>query len=54
MHTEKTDHENGTETSIRWMSGMKKIRFADKFGRMNDNGIIALDTAVSAASGTVR
>lgn len=54
MHTEKTDHENSSETSIRWMSGMKKIRFADKFGRVNDNGIITLDTAVSAASGTVR
>ena len=47
MHEEKTDHENGTEVSIAWMNGLKKIRFEDKNGRLNDHGIIAVDTAVT-------
>ncbi|WP_256384417.1 N4-gp56 family major capsid protein [Photobacterium toruni] len=43
----KVDHDNGTEISIAWMNGLKKIRFADKNGRINDHGVIALDTAVT-------
>jgi hypothetical protein len=45
---EKVDHDNGTETSICWMNGKKKIRFADKNGRINDFGVAVLDTAISA------
>ena len=48
MHEEPTDHGNSREISIRWMNGKKKIRFADKDGRINDAGIMVLDTAVSA------
>lgn len=48
MHEEKTDAGNRTEITIGWMNGLKKIRFADKAGRVNDHGVIALDTAVSA------
>lgn len=47
FNEEKVDHGNGAEISIGWMNGLKKIRFEDKTGRMNDHGIIALDTAVS-------
>ena len=47
MTKENTDHDNSTEISIRWMDGKKKIRFADKNGRVNDHGVIVLDTAVS-------
>lgn len=43
---EKTDAQNRTEITIGWMNGVKKIRFADKSGRVNDHGIIVLDTAV--------
>ncbi|ELV7515543.1 TPA: DUF4043 family protein [Photobacterium damselae] len=43
----KVDHDNGTEISIAWMNGVQKIRFADKKGRVNDHGVIALDTAVT-------
>ncbi|AWK83831.1 N4-gp56 family major capsid protein [Photobacterium damselae] len=43
----KVDHDNGTEISIAWMNGLKKIRFPDKRGRVNDHGVIALDTAVN-------
>ncbi|EKO3566631.1 phage capsid family protein [Vibrio metschnikovii] len=43
---EKTDAQNRTEITIGWMNGVKKIRFADKTGRVNDHGIIILDTAV--------
>lgn len=42
-----TDHDNAKEISIRWMDGKKKIRFADKYGRINDHGVMCLDTAVS-------
>lgn len=47
LHTEKTDHENTTETSIRWINGLKKIRFRQKDGNVQDFGTIAVDTAVS-------
>jgi len=47
MTEEEVDHGNSKEIAIRWMNGKKKIRFADKNGRMNDHGVMALDTAVS-------
>lgn len=47
MTTEKTDHGNGRETAIKWMNGCKKVRFAEKSGRINDYGSMVLDTAVS-------
>lgn len=47
MTTEKTDHGNANETAIVWMNGCKKVRFADKTGRVNDYGTMVLDTAVS-------
>jgi len=47
MHTERTDANNRSETTIAWMNGSKKIRFADKNGRVNDHGVMVLDTAVS-------
>jgi len=47
LTTEKTDHGNGRETSICWMNGIKKVRFSDKSGRINDYGTMILDTAVS-------
>ncbi|AGG58042.1 major head protein [Vibrio phage douglas 12A4] len=47
MHTEKVDHGNGRETSIAWMNGLKKVRFTEKSGRMNDYGVAVLDTAVT-------
>ncbi|KFA99474.1 N4-gp56 family major capsid protein [Vibrio sp. ER1A] len=47
MHSESVDHGNGRETSIAWMNGLKKVRFEEKNGRMNDYGVMALDTAVS-------
>ncbi len=50
MHTEKVDHENGRETSIAWMSGCKKVRFKEKSGRINDFGVMVLDTAVGGLS----
>lgn len=47
--TEKAvDHDNGYEVSCRWMDGKKKIRFADKNGRVNDQGVMVVDTAVSS------
>jgi hypothetical protein len=46
---EKVDHDNSTETSICWMNGKKKIRFADKNGRINDFGVAVVDTAVTGA-----
>ncbi|EJG1613407.1 N4-gp56 family major capsid protein [Vibrio parahaemolyticus] len=50
MHTEKVDHGNGRETSIAWMSGVKKVRFQEKNGRINDYGVMVLDTAVGSLS----
>ncbi|MEC4724263.1 N4-gp56 family major capsid protein [Shewanella sp. D64] len=47
MTTEKTDHGNGRETVIVWMNGCKKVRFAEKSGRVNDYGTMILDTAVT-------
>ncbi|NRA23453.1 MAG: N4-gp56 family major capsid protein [Oleispira sp.] len=47
MTEEEVDHGNGKEISIGWMNGKKKIRFADKDGRVNDHGIFIMDTAVS-------
>lgn len=43
---EKVDAGNRTEITIDWMNGLKKIRFADKNGKVNDHGVIAVDTAV--------
>ncbi len=50
MHTEKVDHGNGRETSIAWMNGIKKVRFQEKNGRINDYGVMVLDTAVGGLS----
>ncbi|OEE65856.1 N4-gp56 family major capsid protein [Enterovibrio norvegicus FF-33] len=47
VHTEKTDSGNRDEVTIAWMNGLKKIRFKDKNGRMNDHGVVAVDTAIS-------
>lgn len=47
MTTKKVDHDNGRETSIAWMNGLKKVRFQEKSGRMNDYGVCVLDTAVT-------
>lgn len=49
IHEEKSDHGNAHEISCRWMDGKAKIRFADKNGRVNDQGVMVVDTAVSAA-----
>ncbi|WJT09278.1 N4-gp56 family major capsid protein [Vibrio harveyi] len=46
MHSEKVDHGNGRETSIAWMNGIKKVRFQEKSGRINDYGVAVLDTVV--------
>ncbi|EJR3063964.1 N4-gp56 family major capsid protein [Salmonella enterica subsp. enterica serovar Kentucky] len=43
---EKTDAKNRDELTIDWITGLKKIRFADKNGKVNDHGVIAVDTAV--------
>ncbi len=48
MTEEDVDHGNAKEISINWMNGKKKIRFADKDGRINDHGIYIMDTAVSS------
>ncbi|ECA5249408.1 N4-gp56 family major capsid protein [Salmonella enterica subsp. enterica serovar 4,5,12:b:-] len=42
----KTDMDNRTEIAINWINGLKKIRFEDKTGRIQDHGVIAVDTAV--------
>ena len=47
MNDEETDHGNVTETSIAWMNGKAKIRFEGTDGRVNDHGVMVLDTAVS-------
>ncbi|WGY45233.1 DUF4043 family protein [Vibrio sp. ABG19] len=46
-HEEQVDAGNRTEVTVYWMNGSKKIRFKDKTGRVNDHGVIALDTAVN-------
>lgn len=47
MHEEDTDHGNTKEHSIAWMNGKAKIRFEGTDGRVNDHGVMVLDTAVS-------
>ncbi len=44
---ELKDHKNKTEVSIRWMNGLKKIRFPQKDGKVNDHGVMVLDSAVT-------
>lgn len=46
-HEERVDHGNGLEISISWIRGLKKIRFAGKNGRMNDNGVMVVDSATT-------
>lgn len=45
---EETDHKNVMEHSIAWINGKKKIRFKGTDGRVNDHGVMVLNTAVSA------
>lgn len=47
MNEEETDHGNVTEHSVCWMNGKAKIRFTGTDGRVNDHGVMVLDTAVS-------
>lgn len=47
-NTEETDHQNAKEHSISWMNGKAKIRFTGVDGRVNDHGVIVLDTARSS------
>lgn len=47
MHTEDEDHGNSKEHSIAWMNGKAKFRFESSTGRINDHGVMVLDTAVS-------
>lgn len=42
----KVDHDNGKEASISWYEGVQKIRFKCVDGKVRDNGVIVLDTAV--------
>ncbi|CAM3630018.1 MULTISPECIES: N4-gp56 family major capsid protein [Yersinia] len=44
---EKVDHGNSTEVSVRWINGLKKIRFQQKDGRINDHGVMVVDSAVT-------
>ena len=44
--TEAYDGDDKHRTHIKWMSGMKKIRFPSKSGRVYDRGVAVLDTAV--------
>ncbi|EGI5052066.1 N4-gp56 family major capsid protein [Salmonella enterica subsp. enterica serovar Worthington] len=46
---EKTDMRNRTQIAIEWMNGLKKIRFRQKDGRVQDHGVIAVDSAVGLA-----
>ncbi|HBZ9867356.1 TPA: N4-gp56 family major capsid protein [Salmonella enterica subsp. houtenae] len=46
MVPKKTDMDNRTEIAVDWINGLKKIRFEDKTGRIQDHGVIAVDTAV--------
>jgi N4-gp56 family major capsid protein len=48
MNEEETDHGNRQEMSIAWMNGKAKIRFQGTDGRINDHGVMVLDTAVSS------
>jgi len=47
-HKQPTDHGNVTEHSLWFVNGNKKLRFKGTDGRVNDHGVIAIDTAVSA------
>lgn len=47
MVTKEVDFDNAKEHAVAWMNGKKKIRFAGTDGRINDHGVMALDTAVS-------
>lgn len=47
LHTETKDHGNKQEHSIAAMMGKKKVRFRGSDGRINDFGVMALDTAVT-------
>ncbi|NAZ55447.1 N4-gp56 family major capsid protein [Vibrio toranzoniae] len=47
MTSKNVDHDNGRETSIAWVNGLKKVRFEEKNGRQNDYGVAVLDTVVS-------
>lgn len=53
MTTKKVDHDNGRETSIAWMNGLKKVRFQEKSGRINDYGVAVLDTAITTTGLTI-
>lgn len=46
-HEELTDHDNSVETSVRWIQGISKVRFSNSAGRVNDYGVMVLDSAVS-------
>lgn len=46
-HEEKVDHGNGAEISVSWINGLKKIRFQQKDGRVNDHGIMVVDSAIT-------
>lgn len=48
INTELKDHKNKREHSIAWVNGKSKLRFTGTDGRVNDHGVIALDTAVTA------
>ncbi len=48
MNEEETDHGNRNEMSISWMNGKSKIQFQGTDGRVNDHGVMVLDTAVSS------
>lgn len=47
LKTVKKDFDNKEEHAIIWMNGKKKVRFKGSDGRINDYGVMALDTAVS-------
>lgn len=42
----KTDMDNRTQISINWINGLKKIRFAQKDGRVQDHGVMVVDSAI--------
>ncbi|OJT42904.1 N4-gp56 family major capsid protein [Serratia plymuthica] len=46
-HEEKVDHGNGAEISVGWINGLKKIRFQQKDGRVNDHGVMVVDSAIT-------
>lgn len=44
---ELNDHKNHREISITWINGLKKIRFPGRSGKLQDNGVMVIDSAVS-------